>query len=137
MGGLERSAQDATTVGSTWIDGSVGHGNWLYAIGSKSTHARGIPSYDSTPSVVELWIRIPDGAVTTVDMGTATTANVTAFRRNNLFIFASATNVVGTTYSPYSRNNNYSKDQAKYEEKITEYGKGKAWYKKVLRVDKG
>lgn len=83
------------------MDGSVGHGDWYYAIGSKNTHGRGIPSYDSTADVVELWIRIPDATVTQVDMGTATSAKVTGLSEETTYLFfASATNVAGTTYSP-------------------------------------
>lgn len=56
-GGLEYSG------GSTFIDGSVNHGNWYYAIGSSAQHLDGIPSArqnanGSTPNDVELWIRI-------------------------------------------------------------------------------
>lgn len=57
-GGLERQNESTTAIGSTWLSGSVGHGNWFYAIGAANTHGRGIPSYSSTAYVVELWIRI-------------------------------------------------------------------------------
>lgn len=130
-GGLERNNTSTTSYSPTWLDGSVGHGNWFYAIGSASVHARGIPSYASTPSVVELWIRIPDGAVTTVDMGTATTANVTGLSEETTYLFfASATNVAGTTYSPTVEITTPA-DQAKIRRKNNGvWEKGKAWYKK-------
>ena len=39
--GMERS------TGPTLLDGSVGHNNWWYAIGSASTHNNGIPGPNS------------------------------------------------------------------------------------------
>lgn len=129
-GGLERSAQDATALGSTWIDGSVGHGNWFYAIGSKNTRGRGIPSYNSTADVVELWIRIPDATVTEVNMGTSTTANVTGLAEETNYLFnMSATNAAGTNYSSTVEVTTPA-DQAKI--RIKDGGtwkKGKTWYK--------
>lgn len=130
-GGLERSAQDATALNSTWLDGSVGHGNWFYAIGSKNTHGRGIPSYNSTADVVELWIRIPDATVTQVDMGTSTTANVTGLAEETTYLFnMSATNAAGTNYSSTVEVTTPA-DQAKI--RIKDGGtwkKGKTWYKR-------
>ena len=130
-GGLERSDTSTTSYSPTWLDGSVGHDSWFYAIGSSSAYSHGIPSCNSTASVVELWIRIPDGAVTTVDMGTATSAEVTGLSEETTYLFfASATNVVGTTYSPAVEITTPA-DQAKI--RIKEGGiwkKGKAWYKR-------
>ena len=130
-GGLERSDTSTTSYSPTWLDGSVGHDSWFYAIGSSSAYSHGIPSCNSTASVVELWIRIPDGAVTTVDMGTATSAKVTGLSEETTYLFfASATNVAGTTYSPAVEITTPA-DQAKI--RIKEGGtwkKGKAWYKR-------
>lgn len=130
-GGLERSSQDATALGSTWIDGSVGHGNWFYAIGSKSTHGRGIPSYNSTADVVELWIRIPDGTVTEGNMGTSTTASISGLAEETTYLFnMSATNAAGTNYSSTVEVTTPA-DQAKI--RIKDGGtwkKGKTWYKR-------
>ena len=130
-GGLERSDTSTTSYSPTWLDGSVGHDSWFYAIGSSSAYSHGIPSCNSTASVVELWIRIPDGVVTTVDMGTATSAEVTGLSEETTYLFfASATNVVGTTYSPAVEITTPA-DQAKI--RIKEGGiwkKGKAWYKR-------
>lgn len=51
-GGLERSG------GSTFLDGSVNHGNWWYSIGSQSIYGGGIPGPNTTVvPVVELYIR--------------------------------------------------------------------------------
>ena len=130
-GGLERSDTSTTSYSPTWLDGSVGHDSWFYAIGSSSAYSHGIPSCNSTASVVELWIRIPDGVVTTVDMGTATSAEVTGLSEETTYLFfASATNVAGTTYSPAVEITTPA-DQAKI--RIKEGGtwkKGKAWYKR-------
>ncbi len=130
-GGLERSDTSTTSYSPTWLDGSIGRDSWFYAIGSSSAYGHGIPSCNSTASVVELWIRIPDGAVTTVDMGTATSAKVTGLSEETTYLFfASATNVAGTTYSPAVEITTPA-DQAKI--RIKEGGtwkKGKAWYKR-------
>lgn len=99
-GGLERNNTSTTSYSPTWLDASTGHGNWFYAIGASSTHGRGIPSYNSTADVVELWIRIPDGTVTSSSMGTSTTATVTGLTANTDYMFVlSATNAAGTNYS--------------------------------------
>lgn len=57
-GGLTRQNSDATNISPCYLSGSVGHGNWFYAIGSKSKHGNGIPSYSSTANRCELWVRI-------------------------------------------------------------------------------
>ena len=129
-GGLERSDTSTTSYSPTWLDGSVGHDSWFYAIGSSSAYSHGIPSCDSTASVVELWIRIPDGAVTTVDMGTATSAKVTGLSEETTYLFfASATNMAGTTYSPTVEITTPA-DQAKiYRYNNGAWERGKAYYK--------
>ena len=128
--GLERSDTSTTSYSPTWLDGSVGHDSWFYAIGSSSAYSHGIPSCDSTASVVELWIRIPDGAVTTVDMGTATSAEVTGLSEETTYLFfASATNMAGTTYSPTVEITTPA-DQAKiYRYNNGAWERGKAYYK--------
>lgn len=53
-GGLEINSSNS----STWVDGSVGHSNWYYAIGSKSVYSGGIPGPSNTETGwVELWVR--------------------------------------------------------------------------------
>ena len=54
-GGLEISPN-----ASTWVDGTVGHDNWYYAIGAKAVYNGGIPSYDTETGWVELWVRCDD-----------------------------------------------------------------------------
>lgn len=52
-GGLEYNGS------STFIDGSVNHSNWYYAIGVSSKYSDGMPMFNgSTAHDVELWIRI-------------------------------------------------------------------------------
>ncbi len=55
-GGLTKSTNQ-----STFINGSVGHGNWFYAIGSYSKYNGGIPGpVSSAVTSVELWAKIED-----------------------------------------------------------------------------
>ena len=141
-GGLTRQKNDTASYDPTWLSGSVGHGNWFWAIGASSTYNRGIPSGsdvgavnssngDSTADVVELWIRIPDAAVTEVNMGTSTTANVTGLAEETTYLFnMSATNAAGTNYSSTVEVTTPA-DQAKI--RIKDGGtwkKGKTWYKR-------
>ena len=59
-GGLERSSLFGNTD-DTFIDGTVNHFNWYYAIGAKTSWQGGIPAWDvPVMDVVELWIRIND-----------------------------------------------------------------------------
>jgi len=51
-GGLELS-----TYPQTFLDGSVNHGNWWYAIGSQVAYAGGIPGPSVVVTKVELYIR--------------------------------------------------------------------------------
>ena len=56
--GLERSSLFGNTDG-TFIDGTVNHPNWFYAIGAKNSWQGGIPAWDvPVMDDVELWIRI-------------------------------------------------------------------------------
>jgi hypothetical protein len=50
-GGLERNGNRA------FLDGSVNHGNWWYALGSKSAYSGGIPGPSRVVKIVELYIR--------------------------------------------------------------------------------
>lgn len=50
-GGLERSG------GSTYLDGSVGFGNWFYSIGSVFAWNGGLPANGTSVSAVQLFIR--------------------------------------------------------------------------------
>lgn len=58
-GGLERQNSDVNSISSCWINGSVGHGNWFYAIGSSASFNGGIPSNASAETKgTTLYIRI-------------------------------------------------------------------------------
>lgn len=49
---------------STWVDGSVNHTNWYYAIGAKAVYSGGIPAWSSAETGwVELWVRCEDPEV--------------------------------------------------------------------------
>lgn len=59
-GGLTRQNSSATNISLCYISGSVGHGNWFYAIGCVSEWKNGIPSYNGsgTAGRCELWVRV-------------------------------------------------------------------------------
>jgi hypothetical protein len=48
---------ELSTSGSTYLDGSVGHSNWFYAIGSHAAWSGGIPAYGPAATDVSLWVR--------------------------------------------------------------------------------
>lgn len=134
-GGLERYEASTTGYGSTWLDGSVGHGNWYYAIGTSTVYNRGIPfandGKESTADVVELWVRIDDAPVVSQSMGTSTTAAVSGLAEETDYIFfISATNAAGTNYSKAIEVTTLA-DQAKIRHKKNgTWIKGKTYYKK-------
>lgn len=57
-GGLTRQNSSETTLGNTYLSGSVGHSNWFYAIGAASKHDGGIPGPSGGTQETELWVRI-------------------------------------------------------------------------------
>lgn len=61
-GGLTRQSSDASALVDTYLSGSVGHGNWFYAIGAKTKwgNPNGVPGYDGTKGMqeIELWVRV-------------------------------------------------------------------------------
>ena len=66
-GGLTRQNSNINTKSSTLLSGSVGHGNWFYAIGAYSTHQTGMPTASditvqgmtgSTSYGVSLWVKV-------------------------------------------------------------------------------
>lgn len=117
-GGLTRQKEDTTSYSPCYLSGSVGHGNWFYAIGAATTHDVGIPSYNGgTWGAVELWVRIDDKTVTTIDSGTSTTKNITGLTENTAYsVWASVTNVSGTNYSKMiSFTTPYDQSQMKFK----------------------
>lgn len=130
-GGLTRQSSDTTAYSPCYLSGSVGHGNWFYAIGAASTHGDGIPSYSSTWGSVELWVRINDATVTTIDLGTSTTKAITGLEEETEYsMWMSVTNVGGTNYSSIT-NFTTPADQAKIRIKTSDAWKlGKTYLKK-------
>ena len=59
-GGLTRQKSDASVLSNTYLSGSVGHGNWFYAVGASSAWNNGIPGHHGSIGVqeTELWVRI-------------------------------------------------------------------------------
>jgi hypothetical protein len=107
-GGLTRQKSDATLLQSTYLSGSVGHGNWFYAVASSTAYQRGIPTTanlngGSTYGGVELWIRVGtlSSAPSSQSLGTSTSATITGLTEDtDYLIWATATNVGGTISSP-------------------------------------
>lgn len=130
-GGLERFQTDASAFSTTYIDGSVGHGNWFYAIGAAATHGYGIPSYDSTSSNVELWVRIDDQTVSSKNLGTSTTTTITGLEEEtNYIVWTEATNKGGVQTGAATLVTTPA-DQAKIRRKNNGvWEKGKTYYKK-------
>lgn len=141
-GGLTRQSSDTSVFSNTWLSGSVGHGNWYWAIGAGVSYVRGIPSGNditavnsttigSTADVVELWIRIPDGAVVSTNMGTSTSIGISGMAEETTYLLnMSATNASGTNYSPTIEITTPA-DQAKIRVKNNgAWKKGKTYYKK-------
>lgn len=126
-GGLTRQNSNANTITDTYLSGSVGHGNWFYALGATSSWGIGIPAYLSGQNYanwgsVELWVRINDAAVTTIDLGTSTTKVITGLEEETEYsMWMSVTNAGGTNYSSIT-NFTTPVDQAKV------YIKGNAIY---------
>ena len=132
-GGLERYSADANTFETTYLDGSVGHGNWYYALGAKETYIKGIPGPDDNGicGVVELWVRIDDGSYQTTNLGTNTIGTISGLAEETEYIsWVVATNA-GGTQSSAAVSFTTPADQAKIRRK-TESGwvKGKTYYKK-------
>lgn len=130
-GGLTRQSSDTSSYSPCYLSGSVGHGNWFYAIGAATTHQQGIPSYTSTWGSVELWVRLDDTNVTTVDLGTNTSKNITGLTPETSYsMWMSVSNVGGINYSKLV-NFTTPADQAKIRiKKNGSWAKGKTYFKK-------
>lgn len=57
-GGLTRQNASTTAYTPCYLSGSVGHGNWFYAIGATQKHDGGIPGPSSGVQETELWVRV-------------------------------------------------------------------------------
>lgn len=104
-GGLERTNLDPYTIESgSYIDGSIGFGNWWYAIGAIANYNQvGIPGPDSNTisSDVELWVRIDDtDSWGSQNLGTNTSAEIENLDNWTKYIFfISSKNKGGTNWS--------------------------------------
>lgn len=105
-GGLERNSADRTQINRTYIDGSVGFGNWWYSIGPvenyPGTAGIGIPGPNSQiiTGPVELWVRIDDGTVYSKDLGTSSSGIIDTLKDYTKYIFFfSCSNKAGTSWS--------------------------------------
>lgn len=137
-GGLTRQLSNADTFPSNncYLSGSVGHNNWFYAIGATTKWGEGIPAYtndsiDCNWGSVELWVRIDDATVTTVDAGTTTKKTISGLSPETGYsTWMSVTNAGGTNYSKMITFTTLP-DQAKIYAKSGDAWKtGKVWYKK-------
>lgn len=96
-GGLTRQKEDTTSFSPCYLSGSVGHGNWFYAIGAASTHVDGIPASSdtvtstgasgSTSSCVELWVRVDDETTYSKSFGSSATGNVDGLSEETEYMF--------------------------------------------------
>lgn len=58
-GGLTRQNEDTTSISPCLISGSVGHGNWFFAIGASEGWSGTVPGPNSSGADdVEIWVRI-------------------------------------------------------------------------------
>jgi len=133
-GGLERSSEDPTVLGSSWLDGSVGHGNWYYPIGVTTLYKHGMPSSadldENTASCVELWVRVGTVTASSQSFGTSSSGNATNLSEETEYLFwGQAVNIGGVATGPgliYTT----PADQAKiYRYNNGVWERGKAYYK--------
>lgn len=87
-GGIARS-----TTTSTFIDGSYGHNNWYYAIGSYGAWNGGIPGPNPKVDVVNLWIKINDNKKVTKQDLTATVGGIRENGTYYIFVKDAAGNI--------------------------------------------
>ena len=95
-GGLERCQG-----GQALVDGTTGHGNWWYSLGTYQAFNNGIPG----PTVVcyrqqELWVRIPGVTGSSVSVSANTNVTITGLQPETEYVFCAGTyNNVGVGMS--------------------------------------
>ena len=94
-GGLTRS----TATSACLINGSVGHGNWFYAIGAYSRYDKGIPSYSATATATELWARIDNLTTEGKTSLNATLGNITTNGTYYAWVKDAAENVTSKQFT--------------------------------------
>lgn len=131
-GGLERGISSTSSIEYAYLDGSVGWGNWWYAIAPVQIYEHGMPGPGSvTSNCVEIWVRVGTGTVGSKSLGTSTSSSLTGLSEETEYMtWTSATNAFGTNHSAMTTFTTLA-DQAKIRRK-TESGwvKGKTYYKK-------
>ena len=100
-GGLERNSSSTSSITYAYIDGSVGFGNWWYAIAPVEIYEYGMPGPSVvTSNCVEVWVRIGTGTIGSKSLGTATTGTLTGLSEETEYMtWVGATNAYGTNYS--------------------------------------
>lgn len=100
-GGLERNSSDANAINYTYVDGSVGFGNWWYAIAPANYYEGGMPG----PSKVvyrqcELWARIPNAIGYTKSVSANSAVTLSEIEDETDWYFCTqTTNSIGVAYS--------------------------------------
>lgn len=130
-GGLERNDSSTSSITYTYIDGSVGFGNWWYAIAPIQPYEVGMPGPQySVWSCVELWVRVGTVTASSQSFGSSSSGDAVNLSEETEYLFwGQATNAGGTTTGPgliYTT----PADQAKiyrYNNGVWEHGK--AYYK--------
>lgn len=130
-GGLERNDSSTSSITYTYIDGSVGFGNWWYAIAPIQPYEVGMPGPQySVWSCVELWVRVGTVTASSQSFGSSSSGNAVNLSEETEYLFwGQATNAGGTTSGPgliYTT----PADQAKiYRHNNGVWERGKAYYK--------
>ena len=132
-GGMERNNSSTSEITYTYLDGSVGFGNWWYALAPIQIYEYGMPGPDGIiiSNCVELWVRIGTGVVGSKSFGTATSGTLSGLSEETEYMtWTSASNTYGTNHS-YATYFTTLADQAKIRIKQEgEWKKGKTYYKK-------
>jgi hypothetical protein len=101
-GGMERNNSSTSSITYTYLDGSVGFGNWWYALAPIETYDYGMPGPDGViiSNCAELWVRIGTGVVGSKSLGTATSGTLSGLSEETEYMtWTSASNAYGTNHS--------------------------------------
>lgn len=101
-GGMERNNSSTSSITYTYLDGSVGFGNWWYALAPIEIYDYGMPGPDGViiSNCAELWVRIGTGVVGSKSLGTATSGTLSGLSEETEYMtWTSASNAYGTNYS--------------------------------------
>lgn len=101
-GGMERNNSSTSAITYTYLDGSVGFGNWWYALAPIQIYEYGMPGPDGIiiSNCVELWVRIGTGVVGSKSFGTATSGTLSGLSEETEYMtWTSASNAYGANHS--------------------------------------